>query len=361
MTNNLHFIVLDYTLKGGIERYVANMCDILSGEVQKIYIHSLHRSNQNPFYQTPSNVEINYVTNLVFGKYYKFSTLWACWKLSRVVKLSSADHIVISTSPIIVIFLTFVRRSILKYIIATEHSSYEAHGKFIRALRIYSYKKIYRVVTQTVNGVENFSRKKIICTKIPNPVTIFNDKRQWRENFKYDDYIFNCLTVGRFEDVKQLDHFIEAAKIVYIKHPNIRYNIVGSGPKEFHLKKLIEDTGISKVLKILPSTPRVNELYGAADVYIITSSSEAFPMTALEALSYGVPLISYDKLIGPREIISNGVNGYLVNQNEPKAIAQKIIDLYNNKLMYKEMRRNALLSSQKYSPGEILKLWSKLI
>ena len=84
-------------------------------------------------------------------------------------------------------------------------------------------------------------------------------------------------------------------------------------------------------------------------------------MTVIEALSYGVPVFSYDGLVGPKEIIANGVNGFLCRQDSPIAIADKLIDYYRFPENFYDMRACALRSAKTFHETEIFKLWLSII
>lgn len=357
------FFVLDITLKGGVERFVSNLSQLLNDCGYDVVIYSFHKTYDNPLYFFSKNVKIIYLSKLSFRPFiYKVVTLWCCAKLGILLKNNGNPFVAISTHPITTIFLYFLHREILGRTVASEHSTYLAHNKVIRSMRLLAYKHVRNVVTQTIDGVERFARAGIAATRIANPTTVFNDERQWANEVNFGDTDkFICLSIARFEQVKQLNHYIEAARIVHEAVPQIRFLLVGSGPLESNLKALVIKYSLSEVFSILPPTPLVNQYYTSADAYIVTSSSEAFPMTILEALSFAVPVISYDHLVGPAEIITDHSNGYLCEQDSPAAIAKRIIELYYDRGLLMTLRRNAVDSSAKFSPESISREWAKLL
>lgn len=363
MNKSISFITLDLTLRGGIERFVANMSEIFANQDIEVSIYSLHKSHDQSLYKISKKVKIIYLSDFkYYPRLYKFTSILSCIKLLFILSKNKNHQIFISTFPIITIILAFLKKSFLSNVIASEHSTYLAHNKIVRTLRLWAYKYVLCVVTQTNDGMEKFSDAGIRCRIIPNPATDFNDLRQW----SFDDQVLNldsfrCLSVARFEEVKQLDHYIEVARIVHKAIPEARFTLIGSGPLELKLRQLIEKYRLSDVFEILPPTPDVNKYYASSHVYLITSSSEAFPMTLIEALSFGLPVISYDGLVGPIEIIQNGCNGYLCQQNNPQAIAKHIHELYLNQHVRKEMRRKALDSSFLFSPNKILEKWADIL
>lgn len=89
----------------------------------------------------------------------------------------------------------------------------------------------------------------------------------------------------------------------------------------------------------------------------MTSLTECFPMVLLEAASCGLPLVAFDVPIGPKAIIQDGKNGYLIENRDIKAMSEKIIYLLNNK---EELNRLAICSknaSYNYLPNNVMKKW----
>jgi glycosyltransferase involved in cell wall biosynthesis len=355
-------IVLDFTLKGGIERFVSNFTKILSDEDLNVTVYSMHKTNPEPLYDVPNNVSIIYITSIKFIPFfYKFSSFYACLKLIYLQRKSRSTLKYFSTSPILTIYFSLLSSSFAKLIIASEHSSYMAHSYLIRKLRIYCYSSISSIFTQTKDGVSRFKNDGLDATCIPNSVTEFGDARQWVCSKNKIDNEFIIITVARFEAVKQLEHFVEVAFMIHSISPKIVFKIIGSGPGEFALRELIFKYELKNVVEIVPATSQINDYYAAASAYIITSYSEAFPMTMLEALSYGVPVFSYNELIGPAEVIIDGFNGYLCRQNEPRSIADKLITVINDSDLLNNLRVNCINSALKYSAFEIKPVIKRLL
>ena len=357
------FILLpDITLKGGLERFVVNLSELLSGYGCDITILSFFKSNSSVMYKLPDRVTVKYLTNFSFNfRTYKFLILLGFFRLFRARKDFCKELIWISTSPIIGIFFSIFFNKYNKKLIASEHSTYSSHGPIVRFLRSWRYKKIKCVVTQTKDGVESFRKVGVSATKIPNSVTIFEDPQQWINHLGVVEDKFLCLSVARFEEVKQLDHLVEIAKIVCSKQPAVKFLLVGGGQCETYITELISRYDLCSSFSIIQPTNNVSEYYKQASLYLVTSKSEAFPMTVLEALSYGVPVVSYGDLVGPREIITDQKNGWLTPQNEPEEMARAIIDAFSNRVLLSKLSDSAIITARAYHPAEIGALWMDLL
>ena len=97
-----------------------------------------------------------------------------------------------------------------------------------------------------------------------------------------------------------------------------------------------------------------------SDLYVMTSLTECFPMVLLEASSVGLPLISYDVPVGPRAIIENGQNGYLIPFEKTQEMADKIVEILNSSELKKHLAKGSKENSYNYLPQNIMPLWHKL-
>ncbi len=356
--------VLDITLRGGIERFIANLSQMLEGPSVNITIYSLHKTHDEPLYELPTGTKIVYLTEFKFINFiYKFVTLYGCIKLCFINSLKDSDVTLISTHPIIGIYLYFINKSMLRKTIASEHSTYAAHNVLVRALRVIAYKKVKFVVTQTTNGVSKFKKFGINVVKIPNPCTQFFDGYQWSKKTPNEKKILVCLSVARLEEVKQLEHYIKAARLVKneLNNNEVVFKLVGSGPLGKDLESMVIKEGVFDIFTIYPASKDVNSHYINSDIYIICSKSEAFPMTMLEAMSYGLPVISYENLIGPSEIVKNNINGQLVLQDSPKGIAEQILKYYHNKKSLEVSSEGALKTAKEFDVQSICSKWKRII
>ena len=84
-------------------------------------------------------------------------------------------------------------------------------------------------------------------------------------------------------------------------------------------------------------------------------------MVLLEAKSYGLPLVSFDIMTGPGEIIRDGVNGYLVPPGDTAALAEKICRLIENEELRRDFSENSQVDIERFDSVEIIEQWEKLI
>jgi glycosyltransferase involved in cell wall biosynthesis len=109
-----------------------------------------------------------------------------------------------------------------------------------------------------------------------------------------------------------------------------------------------------------PSNHNISAEYENASMYVMTSLNECFPMVLMEALSYGLPCISFDCDTGPRHIIHNNADGLLVEKENPQTMADAIDLLIEDEEERIAMGANALVNSKRFSPETVYPLWENL-
>lgn len=128
---------------------------------------------------------------------------------------------------------------------------------------------------------------------------------------------------------------IEAFKRVHDIHNNMQLILVGDGPNHGMLQSRCSELGIQDDVLFTGNIENAEDYYAVSDVYVQTSHREALPMSILEAMAAGLPIISTN-VGGIKDVIRQ--NGYLIKDNDRNALIEKMIGLYN----MTERDRNAL-------------------
>ena len=137
---------------------------------------------------------------------------------------------------------------------------------------------------------------------------------------KQGNEVLHFLTVGRLAPWKNIDKIIHAMALLNNKGFNFIFNIVGSGPLDEKLKKLVTDLKLEKKIFFLgqKNTDELNKIYLKSDIYIQASGYEGLPHVILEAINFNLSIIS-TPIGGTNEILLNGKNGWVLNLKEDKA------------------------------------------
>jgi glycosyltransferase involved in cell wall biosynthesis len=135
------------------------------------------------------------------------------------------------------------------------------------------------------------------------------------------------LTVGRLQQMKGHLHALAALRISLDQGANVTYSIVGAGPDQRTIEASIGELGLGDRVQMLGSLGEegIRESLGESDVFILPSFGlgEAFPVAVMEAMSSGLPVIS-TIIGGTPDMITNGVDGILIPQQDESALAEAI-------------------------------------
>lgn len=141
--------------------------------------------------------------------------------------------------------------------------------------------------------------------------------------------------LSRLYKVKGLDVFIKAANIIAKKYPDVIFLIGGSGPQKEFLKQMISEYNLNDRVFLIGSIKNPYDFFNSIDINVISSYSETFPYSILEATALEKCCIS-SKVGSVPDLIEDGKNGFLFEAGDYKELAQKIEILLQNKNLIKE-------------------------
>lgn len=169
-----------------------------------------------------------------------------------------------------------------------------------------------------------------------------------------------ALAVGRFSEQKAFDRMIEAWRDVAAKHPGWQLKIVGDGELKPALLKQIQNYDLQSNVSLIEPTKDILPLYLDASMYLMTSRYEGLPMVLIEAQSCGLPIVSMACKCGPRDIVSDGVNGYLVKDGDISGMADRICRLIEDERLRKSMGHKASEASHRFDTEKVMRRWDRL-
>jgi len=138
-----------------------------------------------------------------------------------------------------------------------------------------------------------------------------------------NDFVVGC--VGRLQPIKGVETFIEASAILKATETGYRFLVVGSGSADYtrDLIALRDKLGLTDDLAFAGSRADVHELMRAFDVYALTSRSEGFSLSTVEAMASGLPVVA-TRCGGPEQILEDGITGLLVENGSAEAVARAV-------------------------------------
>ena len=351
MTNHskkqLKVAVIGYKLaEGGLERVFGTTTKMLHDV--GIEVHTIVLEDK---------IEFEFAGKLVsFGKYSKFIKYF---KLRRFLKKEHFDYIIDFRHRINPkmewVFLHFIYQNVKT--IYTIHSSksenYLTENKWIAKLIL---QKAYKVVAVS-NGVKQkieIEFKNSAIEVIPNSFDFKTHSNSEILPFKY------VIAVGRLVKLKQFDKLIESYSKSRLPEKNIHLVILGTGEEQANLEKKISDFNLQAVIHLLGFKENVYDYISKAKFLVLSSQYEGFSMVILEALSLGIPVVSFDCEYGPRELIHNNSNGILVENQNFDELTRKLDIFVEDEIFYQNCKNNTISSVAKFQSSVIVNQWLQI-
>lgn len=222
-------------------------------------------------------------------------------------------------------------------IVRTEHNPYspESMPRLYRLLYRRLTKRARRVicVSEAVRRsfVEAFPDLAGLHVALPNGVRVQDyeklpPRHECRAQFHLAPGQRLIGTVGRMSPVKNQKLLIEAFARVRERAPDVNLAIIGEGELRAKLADYAADLGVSECVSLVKESKLIDYFYGALDVFVLSSDSEGMPLTLLEALASGVPVVATE-VGGIPEVVESGATGYLVPKGSAEYLAKRILDL----------------------------------
>ncbi|WP_036913041.1 glycosyltransferase family 4 protein [Prevotella sp. FD3004] len=167
------------------------------------------------------------------------------------------------------------------------------------------------------------------------------------------------VAVGRYSWQKGFDMLIDAWKIVSARHPDWHLDIYGSGDN-ISYQKLADELCLSSSVTCHKSVDHVYEKYSESSIYVLSSRYEGFGLVLVEAMGTGLPVVSFACPCGPRDIIEDGVSGYLVEAGDVRKMAEKICYLIENRDVRESMGQAAIARAGMFSRDQVMHRWIEL-
>jgi glycosyltransferase involved in cell wall biosynthesis len=212
--------------------------------------------------------------------------------------------------------------------------------------------KFNEFIVETPESIEEWKVKNSIV--IPNPLWFSTDKVADLSQKK-------VIAVGRHAYEKGFDRLLEIWKKVVVNHPDWNLTIYGKSNPDFDIVALAKKLNIDKNITFCEPVKNINEKYLEASIYLMTSRFEGFGMVLIEAMASGLPCIAYDCPCGPRSIIENNQNGFLIEDGNENQFIQKLEYLIENENLRIDMGNKAKISVNKYQIEAIMDQWNSVL
>lgn len=360
---------------GGLEKQTITLINQLAKNSNyKIEIISVYDMlNGKSFYEIDSKVKIRFLSK--FGPNHKALKeacnthniaeilkqsfiMIKCWyykfiKMKKAINKCNTD-ILVSTR---IEFAKMIKRH--DTLNVTQEHSYKNDESYIRKIKK-SFNNIDYVIVMTNKAKEDYENylrnSKAKVTLIPNMI----EKLEIDKKADFTNKVL--ISVGRLEKEKDFISMLEVFKIVHLKDKSLKLKIIGEGTERKALEEKINELELNGYVE-LPGrmeSKKINQELTLASVFLLTSNCESFSLVICEAMRVGLPVISFDIEVGPREIITNRENGILVENKNKGKMAEEILNLLNSKKEWSKISNNSTENVKKYYDFNVVKEWEKI-
>lgn len=190
---------------------------------------------------------------------------------------------------------------------------------------------------------------------IPNPAVLQSITAELKNK--------KVIAAGRIAPVKNFGNLIRAWAIVHRTHPEWKLDIFGDDylNTKNELQHLVTSLNLEGTVNFQGTTDRLAEKMTEYSIYAMTSETECFPMVLLEALSVGLPVVTYDCPNGPRHIITHGSDGLISPHQDVKILAGNLLRLIEDEVLRQGMGRAAKQNVLRFGTVKVMQQWQNLL
>ena len=332
---------------GGMERVMSELANYFS-KLDRVKVHLvLFGRNMNVFYDLNCSVIVHKPEANFNNRFRAISSLKRLFYVRAAIKQINPDTVLSFGIPWNNFVLLALKR--MKYpVFVSDRGSPERRFPFVHELmKRHLYKDANGIIAQTKLAkdvtLKVLPLKNIRVIGNPFRPIISNNKYLARENI--------ILSVGRLITTKHYDRLIH----IYSKliAPGWKLIIIGKNALKQnnfeYLQQMIVDLKLTGRVILTGEQKHVEDYYVKSKIFAFTSSVEGFPNVIGEALSAGNPVISYNCIAGPSEMINDGENGFLVPVFDDDMFREKLQLLIDNEELRQKMSEKAPASIKRFS------------
>lgn len=281
-------------------------------------------------------------------------------KVSHAVRMFFQTHsfdIVVAVDVFLYFYLHLACKRFKFQVIAWEHFAYDCHKTAMEKLaRRWAVKYAKKIIVLSKSDLQNYHAhfpraKNILC--LYDPVAYQISRETDMRNQK-------VIAAGRLVKQKGFDLLIDIWDIVEKECSGWELEIYGDGVLHEELQAQINKLKLHHV-RLMGNTNELDKKMKGASIFALSSRYEGFGLVLLEAQANGLPCISFDCKEGPKEIIDDGVNGFLIPLYDKECYAQKLIQLMKDLALRERFSAASRKDLYRFDIDNVVEQWVELI
>lgn len=361
------YLFRSLAIYGGIERILVDKMNYLSSVYgYNVWMITTDQSNHAIPYNLHKDVKVEDL-GICFYRKYNYNIIRRIWA-SNMMKRKYRDRLhrrILEINPDVIVCTTaddinsivsvkgtipLVVESHSVYSRTIENGKYWLLKKYRKHVFLKSLSYVNCIVSLTESDAVEWRKVHPKVIVIPNFLFVAGNERSLLNNK-------SAIFVGRLDYQKDPLTVIRIWSMIRRHNNDWILHVYGEGDMEDEVKKLAEEVGGIIVHK---PTDKIWKCYAECSMLLSTSLFEPFGLVLIEAMSCGLPVVAFDCPYGPSTIISDGINGYLVPQNDIDMYVDKVsllMGAFEKRQMMGEAGRNSIY---RYAPSSIMPRWKAL-
>lgn len=341
---------------GGIERVASKHMTFFA---KKHDITLVTKDSKESFYYLPNNMEIiSLKIDISMNMHSKIQRIYQSIKQLFIMKKELKGF----QNNYDLFYVTHIRNLLelylagidMKKVVITEHGSYYGYNNIYKKLKQWLYPKCKYVISPTSMDYEIYKSHNCNAFYIPNPLSFFDERFSTLEQK-------TVVNIGRFTNDKRQNLLLYIWKKISVNHPDWKLQLVGKGELKEQLEQIIEEYNLQKSVELIEPMKNIEDLFLSSSIFAFTSKYEGFGMVLVEAMACGLPCICFDIPSGPRDIIEDNIDGFLIKDENIEDYISKLDILISNNEKRIKMGKNAKRNVQKFLDIKIEQNWNSLL
>lgn len=335
---------------GGLERVLSVKASALAEDYEyEVHMMVLNNAHQHPFYRFSAKLHFHSIA--VQGGMWRY---WTSYQkgIQRLVDEVQPDVISVCDDGLKGFFLPSIIRTKASWIYE-RHASIRLNtdasvkGKLLQFLMKRQVRRFDRFVVLTKGNVAEWNKPNVVV--IPNPLSFESCSANPLDQKR-------VVAVGSHSWNKGYDRLIMAWKRIEAQHPDWRVDIFGKADEEQTFVTMARDNGVERICFHSP-VANIQSEYEQSSIMVLPSRSEGFGMVLIEAMACGVPCVAFDCPSGPADIITDGEDGFLVQNGAVDAFGDFLSQLMDSLELRQAMGSKAKENVQRYNVASVMEHW----